>query len=196
MFKPIPGWEAYEISEGGEVYSHRVGRLLSPQLNTSGYYFITLTDDLSNQKRFLVHRLLAFVFLDLPSLDSELEVDHDDNNKLNNKLKNLVVRSKQEHLKKTLSTRGHNIRSAADELCSCGNTKERRASTCEKCFNENRILIKPEITVELIEYWVVNFSWVRASKELGLSDNGLRKRYKKLTGKDPKSLKKNNTSLA
>lgn len=196
MLKPIPGWEAYGISEEGEVYSHRVGRLLSPQLNTSGYYFITLTDDLSNQKRFLVHRLLAFVFLDLPSLDSELEVDHDDNNKLNNKLKNLVVRSKQEHLKKTLSTRGHTIRSVADEMCLCGNTKERRASVCEKCFNENRVLLKPEITAELIEYWVVNFSWVRASKELGLSDNGLRKRYKKLTGKEPKSLKKNNTSLA
>lgn len=46
-----------------------------------------------------------------------------------------------------------------------------------------------EISAEEIEYWVTNFSWTRASKELGLSDNGLRKRYTKLTGNSPKSLK-------
>ncbi len=190
MFKTIPGWELYEISELGEVYSHRVGRLLTPQLNTADYWFITLTDDYGNLKRFLIHRLLAFVFKDLPSLDSELEVDHNDGNKGNNSLPNLIVRTKEDHRKKTLEARGHTVYTKQDGICVCGNKKERRAIKCEKCFNLNRIKKNPEITAELIEYWVTNFSWVRAAKELGLSDNGLRKRYKTLTGKDPKSLQK------
>lgn len=45
------------------------------------------------------------------------------------------------------------------------------------------------ITAELIEYWVRKYSWTRASKELGLSDNGLRKKYKMLTGLNPKDIK-------
>lgn len=190
MFKAIPAWEDYEISEQGEIYSHKVGRLLTPQKNTSGYLFITLTDSAGSPKRFLIHRLLAFVFKDLPSLDSTLEVDHDDGIKINNTLTNLLVKTKEEHLYKTLTSRGHTIRSTRDDFCICGNSKERRASLCGKCFNNNRPKVNPEITAEQIEYWVSNFSWVRAGKELGLSDNGLRKRYKKLTGKDPKQIKK------
>ena len=190
MFKTIPGWELYEISELGEVYSHRVGRLLAPQLNTADYWFITLTDDYGNLKRFLIHRLLAFVFKDLPSLDSELEVDHNDGNKGNNSLPNLIVRTKEDHRKKTLEARGHMVYTKQDGICVCGNKKERRATLCEVCFNTNRPKVNPTITAEQIEYWVSNFSWVRAGKELGLSDNGLRKRYKSLTGKDPKTIKK------
>lgn len=59
----------------------------------------------------------------------------------------------------------------------------------KKC---SEITVKPEkieISAEEIEYWVLNFSWTRASKELGLSDNGLRKRYTKLTGLNPKTIK-------
>ncbi|MFP9058711.1 hypothetical protein, partial [Enterococcus faecalis] len=65
-----------------------------------------------------------------------------------------------------------------------------RATHCKSCTPKG-ITINPDITVEQIEYWVSKYSWIRASKELGLSDTGLRKRYKSLTGKDPKSIKKN-----
>ena len=188
MFTKIPGWEQYSINTLGEVYSHKVNRLLTPRLNTSGYYFITFTDANKKPKHFLIHRLLAFVFLNLPSLDSELEVDHNDTVKTNNSLDNLVVRTKEEHRTKTLKVRGHTERRESDDFCLCGRHKERRASCCITCHNANRIISNKDITQEQIEYWVSNYSWVRAAKELGLSDNGLRKRYKTLSGKDPKSL--------
>lgn len=58
---------------------------------------------------------------------------------------------------------------------------------CGHCYSQP--LVNNAITVKDIEYWVINFSWTRASKELGLSDNGLRKRYTKLTGKSPKEIR-------
>ena len=130
-------------------------------------------------------------------------MDHKDRDKTNNSLANLKVLSKDDHIKKTLVERGHNSYGQGATRCTCGNIKERRALSCRNCFNlaskkpENiKKLLNPEITAEMIEQWVSEFSWVRAAKELGLSDNGLRKRYRSLTGKDPKSIKKINTSLA
>lgn len=187
MYTPIPGWEEYEISKEGLVYSHKVGRLLTNSINTNGYYFITLTDSFSRQKRYLIHRLLAFVYLNLPDLESELEVDHNDGDKQNNTLSNLIVRTREEHLCKTLKSRGFSRITREDTTCSCGKVKSKDALTCLDCYTNN-IKVNKEITIEQIEYWVINFSWVRAGKELGLSDNGLRKRYKTLSGKDPKSL--------
>lgn len=187
MFTPIPGWEEYEISKEGLVYSHKVGRVLINSINTSGYYFITFTDIFGKQKRFLIHRLLAFVYLDLPDLCSSLEVDHNDGNKRNNSLSNLVVRDREEHLNKTLKPRGLSRITQETLTCSCGKPKSKRATLCKDC-HINSTMINKEITVEQIEYWVTNFSWIRAAKELGLSDNGLRKRYRNLSGKDPKEL--------
>ena len=107
----------------------------------------------------------------------------------NNNISNLVVRNKKEHMSKTIQQRGHIERSTSDDFCSCGAPKERVSKQCIKCFSSSRkILIHKEITQEQIEYWVRNYSWARASRELGLSDNGLRKRYKNLSGKDPKSI--------
>jgi hypothetical protein len=100
-------------------------------------------------------------------LDSDLEVDHIDTNPTNNNIKNLQALSKEDHLDKTLSDKGWS----------------RRLPSLP------RELKYKDITAEEIEYWVTNFSWVRAGKELGLSDNGLRKRYKLLTGKCPKTIK-------
>ncbi len=121
-------------------------------------------------------------------LTSNIEVDHKDRNKLNNSIDNLQLLAKDQHVLKTIEERGLTVRNT--KYCSCGSEKTFGQTLCAKC------VVKPTTklgtTVEAIESWVTNSSWVRASKELGLSDNGLRKRYRTLTGKDPKRLTKHN----
>lgn len=185
-FVQIPEYCGYFISPEGEVYSTKSNRLLKIFTNTSGYRYITVRKD-NKSKNLLLHRVLAAQFLGLDLL-CDLEVDHKDCDKLNNSLGNLQILTKPEHISKTTKERGLTVRNT--KYCSCGSEKTFGQTLCAKC------VVKPTtklgITVEAIEYWVTNFSWVRASKELGLSDNGLRKRYSTLTGKDPKMLTKHN----
>jgi hypothetical protein len=95
-FYPIPDYEAYFISKCGKVLSTRGNKngscdikytkILKPTIcrgyNRVGLFF-------KNNKKFFktVHRLVAMTFL--KDYNEILQVDHKDNNKLNNNLKNL-----------------------------------------------------------------------------------------------------------
>lgn len=183
-FIKIPNFEQYSINKAGEIFSDKVGRLLKLQRNQRGYEFVRLHEN-GNQYSFLIHRLLAFVFLDLTSLNSPMEVHHIDGSINNNQLSNLQVLSFEEHL---LKTHGE-WRLQTNRRCACKIklSEHNSSGKCITCYNKSKI--DDGITSDLIEYWVRNYSWVRASKELGLSDNGLRKRYNKLTGLNPKLIK-------
>lgn len=184
-FKEIPEYPNYLISPKGEVYSRVSNKLLSIRTNTTGYKYFGVE---SGTKNVLLSRALARVYKDLPSLDSDFEVDHDDTDITNNDLDNLIVRSKQEHYEKTCIDRG--VSAPKQSFCKvCGIKIAGKSTYCLKHYSETKVK-NDTITAEQIEYWVNNYSWVRAAKELGYSDNGLRKRYKSLTGKDPKSIKK------
>lgn len=191
-FIPIPEYPQYLISRDGRLYSTKTNKLLTLFLNNRNYPYYSLCID-GKTKNLLVSRILAYVFKDLPSLDSDLEVDHNDGNTLNFELSNLIVRTTQEHITKTLEQRG--LRKTRESFCAICSKKldiTNSSGLCNSHYQEslrNTGVKNPEITSEQIEYWVKNFSWVRAAKELGYSDNGLRKRYRSLTGKDPKSIK-------
>lgn len=189
-FVSIPEYQDYLISPSGEVYSTKSSRLLSISTNTSGYKYITVRKD-NKSKNLLLHRVLAAQFLKL-DLFSNLEVDHRDCNKLNNSLDNLQILTKDEHIIKTIEERGLRVRQ--QEYCSCGTIKTFGAKVCSSC--QSKPIVSETIEQAQIEYWVTKFSWVRAQKELGMSDTGLRKRYRQLTGKDPKCLTKHNLMLS
>lgn len=183
-FIPIPEHPDYLISRDGRVFSTRTNKFLSIRKNNRGYLYFGVNGSNTNV---LLSRALARVYGDLPSLDSGLEVDHDDNDKENNDLENLVVRSKDEHCLKTTLERG--FTPVAKAYCAvCSVTITPGAKYCREHYKES--LYTSEISPESIEFWVSKYSWVRAAKELGMSDNGLRKRYRSLTGKDPKSIRK------
>lgn len=186
-FHPIAEYPEYLVSKDGRVYSKKSKRLLKTPLSSNGYPRVIVTTNLGVSKHLMLHRVLARVFKDLPSLDSHLEVDHNDTNKLNFSLDNLIVRTKEEHRVKTTKERNQIVHNP--HCITCGRLLQNRdSSECKPCSNISRR--KPiEITAKDIEYWVLSYSWVRAAKELGLSDNGLRKRYKSLTGKEPKEIK-------
>ena len=72
-WRPIEGWEGYEVSNKGRVRSYRVkgdhsGKLLSKphllklQNNGNGYVFVYLSVN-GTTKKHLVHRLVASIFI-------------------------------------------------------------------------------------------------------------------------------------
>ena len=108
VWQPVVGWETrYEVSSLGRVRSlpfyapnpnspgvhQRLGRVLKPQLQNCGYFYVILRDKERNSAR-TVHSLVAQSFL--PPCPGPIgksadcwQVDHIDENKQNNAAKNL-----------------------------------------------------------------------------------------------------------
>lgn len=189
MFVKIPEWPAYSINKEGRVYSEKSHKVLSNQVNTRGYSFVRL-HSAGTQYSFLISRLLAFVFLDLPSLSSSLEVDHIDGNTLNNNLNNLQVLTHKEHMNKTITQvygTGYN-RNLKCAKCDNILWESNTSGLCKSCYNFART--DDGLTLDLIISEVIKTNWVKAAKIYNISDGGLRRRYKKLSGLNPSNIRK------
>ena len=80
LWKPVPGYENYEVSSWG-----RVRRILVLQYDKkNGYPIVTVSDGKIAKKK-KVHRLVMAAFVG----ESNMTVDHIDENKKNNRLENL-----------------------------------------------------------------------------------------------------------
>ena len=86
-WKQIRGFPNYMISNLGNVYSKRYGRFLKPALKKSGYLYVSLSDINKVVKHLRVHRLVAEAFI--PNPDNLPCVNHKDEDKTNNLVKNL-----------------------------------------------------------------------------------------------------------
>lgn len=185
MLVEIPEFPDYQIDKEGNIYSTKSNKFLSTYIDRCGYIRVGLYLE-NKQYQLYVHRILARVYKGLPSLYSELEVDHKDTNKLNIDLDNLTVCTYEEYRLKTTLERGQTP--LASRLCvDCSTQISETATRCRSCSDNKRTI---NVLLEDIEYWVTNFSWLRAAKELGMSNSGIRGKYKKLSGKDPKELTK------
>lgn len=85
-FVKIEGFENYEVSNLGKVRNIKSGRILKPRLHREGYLRHALYKN-NKQKNLLLHRILATAFIDNP--EEKPCVNHIDENKLNNDLRNL-----------------------------------------------------------------------------------------------------------
>ena len=86
---PIKGYEGlYEVSDQGRVKSLKFGkeRIMKNIRNKDGYLSVGLRKN-REQKWYLVHRLVAQTFI--PNPDNLPEVNHKDEDKINNKVSNL-----------------------------------------------------------------------------------------------------------
>lgn len=103
IWKDIEGYEGiYQVSNLGRARSvdhitygegrcpeapkHRKGRILTQRINNSGYYIINIRQN-RRRKNYYVHRLVALAFV--PGYFDGAQVNHKDENKLNNRWYNL-----------------------------------------------------------------------------------------------------------
>ena len=84
--KQIKGYPKYLITPDGKVFSLFSMKYLKPHLVGTGYYQVELFND-KGGKHFLIHRLVAELYLD--NKENKRTVNHIDSNKLNNNLLNL-----------------------------------------------------------------------------------------------------------
>ena len=86
-FTDIKGYEGhYMINEQGDIYSLKRKKLMTPCLNTCGYYQVHLSKN-GIMKMHRIHRLVAQTFI--PNPYNLPQVNHKDENKLNNNVENL-----------------------------------------------------------------------------------------------------------
>ena len=85
-FLPIDGFDNYSISNFGNVKNSKTNRILKLKNHRQGYKEIQLYKN-GKCKKFKVHRLVGISFLENP--DNKPMIDHIDENKANNNVKNL-----------------------------------------------------------------------------------------------------------
>ena len=87
----------YLVSSFGRVYSLNINRILNPTLRKSHYNYYYAVEIWANNKRkgYLVHRLVAMLFI--PNPKEKAEVHHIDRNPLNNIASNLMWVTPAEH---------------------------------------------------------------------------------------------------
>lgn len=95
-WRAVVGYEGlYEVSNLGRVrslpkYNHPTTRILTPTLNKKrGRYSVLLCPNHYERKRVSVHRLVAMAFVKNPDPERFTEINHKDENPLNNNANNL-----------------------------------------------------------------------------------------------------------
>ena len=87
-FEPLKDFEEfYKINREGQIWSNHYDKILKNTICEDGYEKITLTNEIKNNNKRSIHRLLAIQYI--PNPDNLEDVDHIDMNKLNNNLDNL-----------------------------------------------------------------------------------------------------------
>ena len=88
-------YDNYEVSNLGNVKNSVTGNILRQGISV-GYYSVRLSQN-NIKKSFKVHLLVGRAFLENP--DNKPNIDHIDNNRLNNNILNLRYCTKQENIR-------------------------------------------------------------------------------------------------
>ena len=101
IWKPIPNYDGYEVSNYGRVKSLKLGRelILKPFISKSGYYRNEIWYN-NTRKTFGTHQLVAMAFLGHKPNGQILVVNHINFDKKDNRLENLEVVTQRENANK------------------------------------------------------------------------------------------------
>lgn len=87
IWKTIPHYENYAVSNYGQIKSLRFNKILKPASSNNGYLYVNLVSN-KLTKSTAVHKLVIENFIS-PKPDENFVVDHIDGNKTNNLVENL-----------------------------------------------------------------------------------------------------------
>lgn len=83
---PVPNFPKYTVTRKGEVIN-RFGAPIKQEVTNKGYLRVSLCNSDIKHKRFLVHRLVAFLFI--PNPNNLPQVNHINGDKTDNRVENL-----------------------------------------------------------------------------------------------------------
>ena len=134
LWEDIPGYEGkYQVSTFGNVRRSK-GKVLKPQKRGRGYLAVWLYDGNGNARQVSVHRLVAETFL--PNPEDLPEVNHIDEDKLNNAVCNLAWCSHKSN--SSYGSRGAKISKA--------NTNGKRSrAICQYTLNGELVAVFPSL---------------------------------------------------
>ena len=180
IWKDVPDYEGYQISNLGNVYSLKSNKMLTKQ-DKRGYLVVTLYKD--NKKHYIsVHRLVALAFI--PNPYHYEQVNHKDEDKKNNVVENLEWCTSEYNINygtRTDRARQSNIDSGhfqklSDDLKGRGffeeRTKKLRENGTYKRLSEN-LRKKRSKKVVCIETGKIYDSMISASKELNICQGSI-----------------------
>jgi hypothetical protein len=89
IWKTIPICKDYKVSNRGDVFSTITGKLITKNIINSGYYSINIKMNNGEYRNVLVHRLVAFAFIPNDDPVHKTQINHKNENKLDNRVENL-----------------------------------------------------------------------------------------------------------
>ncbi len=187
--REIPGFDGYYgITADGRVWSYISKRFLKLRISLNGHYRVGLRKN-GIQNGYLVHRLVVAVWGDLDLNDTQSVIHHLNGNPLDNRLDNLWIMNRSEHLAyhNRINAKGYKQNTDIHKLCTCcgelklrsefnvlRNNPDGLQSWCRLCRNEfyNQNRQKAQ------EYWKRNKTQIiqkrRERRQNGRTINNIR----------------------
>lgn len=114
MYEELIDRDKYVFFENGKIFSNTNNKIIDGCVNKQGYVQTTLLCIDGKRRVFKIHRVIAFLFIPKPDHLSdipynELQVDHINRNKQDNRVENLRWCTSKENHNNPLSIEAHRI---------------------------------------------------------------------------------------
>lgn len=98
-FEDMKGYEGlYKINRNGEIWSCYYQKKMKHLLNDDGYYYVSLKDKNKKRHKCLISRLLGFQYIPNDDIVNNIEIDHINRIKTDNRIENLRWVSRNKNL--------------------------------------------------------------------------------------------------
>ena len=143
----------YEVSDSGDVRNTKTGKVLKQRKDGNGCYLIVGLYKDGKQRMFLVHRLVATMFIPNPNnLDT---VNHINENKLDNRSCNLEWLSMLDNINY--------------------GTRAKRGSETRRCKRSSKTRSRKVMAISLTETKVIMFQSIKQAEKLGFDKSHISK---------------------